>query len=293
MKITIISDNQEWKNSVQRYLEYVLPELKFEKDVLLVDINSKEVSSDKRTDRKGIEIAGKNYDKNTIIILMSFETEESLKESSLEFMGLMSHSNVGFIQLPDINLVVEEVKRIIAGEKKEDATAFSLYSFEKKLQVLVGLQHNMGWTSSSQKKAGALKEAREVGLEGTDEEIIEQIRNWKRDDTGYFKDKVLEGIFVDALNTLFDSNWNLNVDVLRKINKLKEKTGKTIFIISDSTPMEVEKAKEKAGLLFKLLSKFALRGAILEIAIDDLSEQEFKERYNITSKVFINVLELQ
>jgi len=273
-------------------LNYVLPEINSERDILLVDINFKEFSSDRRIDRKGLKIANKDYSEDSIIILMSFETEESLKKSNLEFRGLISHSNVGFIRLPDIKLIEKEVKRILACEKREDATAFALYSYENQLQILAQLQHNMGWVSDPTRRKDAVERAKRAGLEGSDEEIVKQVQNWKRDSSGYFEGKTLDGIFVDALDTLFDSEWNLNENVLKRINELKNKMNKDVFIISDSKSRDVEDAKKKANLSFQTLSKFTLRGVILELVIDNLSEEEFKEKYNITSQKFITVSEL-
>jgi predicted transcriptional regulator len=83
----------------------------------------------------------------------------------------------------------------------------------------------------------------------------------------------------------------LNIKVKEAAEKLAEGELKT-FVISDSEESELKKRLEGAKITWPLLSKYDIRDSILEVVIDNLSEEEFRKIYDITPQRFIQVGEL-
>ena len=257
-------------------------------------MNSIFFPSGSRQAREGIRKA-KEYteDKNNVVILLSFESEESLRLKDPDFGGLMSLSNVGFASIIGLDGIFREYKRISSGEKKEDTTGVAIYKLELLERTISILRHDVSYALADPAKLQAwLERARAADIIGSDDEIVQYVKNWTPQTYGAFEGKELEGIFVDALDTLFYPDWTLNAGIKAVVEKMSEEIGKPITVISDSDKWDVESALKKGKITWKYISKFTLRGATLETVVDNLSKEEFEKTYSISAKHFISVSEL-
>ncbi len=290
-EIKIITENVELENALRRSLEFN-PIIIGERDLTLVDANGVFASGQKRTDRAGIKLAWEHaQNPKNVVILLGLEPEWYLAKSSEDFVGLMAKANVGFCDILYMSHVLPKYQEIVSGKKREDATGLTLYAFSKKQKAIASLRHGINKVDGYGRQDW-LNETRETGVTGTDEEVINYIRNWEPETAGEFAGKYLEGIFVDAYQTLFDDKWVIDMNVLEIVSKLAEETKKNVFVISDSPKSELKKLMDDREIPWPLLSKYDLRGAELEIVIDNLSRSEFKRMYQIFSQKFINVADL-
>lgn len=284
----IITDSKPLIGAIERYLEFVLADQKAE-NLVIVDVNTVLDSSQQRQERIGIELAREYIkDPQNIVILISVEHESFLMKNNIHFAGLMTLPNVGFVDALSIKDISEKYQELLSGKRVADKTGLAIYEHEVRERLLAGLRHD----KSNIGTASWLKEAREGGLAGTDQEIIAFVKNWSPETSGEFQGKYLEGIFVDALDTLFNQSWESNKYVVIAVSMMSEKLQKKLFVISDSESNVVTKALEASNITWKLISKYTLRGANLEIVIDNLSKEEFESTYKITARQFINVSEL-
>ena len=292
-EIKIVSDNKNCADSIRRYLSFNLSETDM-KNLILVDVNTVLIPSQKRTDRTGINLA-KEYvdDSNNVIIMLSLEKESFLLKNNEHFSALMAYPNVGFCDILALNNIPLIYKELALGHKSKDATGLALYEFHILERKIAVLRHGMHRVNEGKSQCSLwLEEARNAGLSGSDDEIINYVRNWKPETSGAFEGKFLEGVFVDALDTLFDKNWLLNPKVKEAVEKIAFNNDKKIFVISDSPKNLLENKLGFHNILWKNISKYDLRGATLEIVIDNLSKNDFKKTYGINSETFINVSEL-
>ncbi len=155
------------------------------------------------------------------IIILGFENEKYLLADDPDFSLLMSLSNVGFVDILKLNNIIAEYNRLTKGEKKEDKIGIEIYSYQLLEREIGILRHNLNYALSNPKEMESwLKKAKTVGLDGTQEQIISQVKNWTPQTSGAFDGKYLEGIFVDALDTLFDKDWHLFTEVRKAIEKM-------------------------------------------------------------------------
>lgn len=94
------------------------------------------------------------------------------------------------------------------------------------------------------------------------------------------------GVFCDIEGTLFFVDKIKN-NVLEMLKKYSETKPVTLWTGGDTG--EIKKKLVASGVVYPLVSKYAFEGCKVEIAIDDLAEDEFKKRYKISSNEYIQV----
>lgn len=293
-KISFVTENPNLDNVLQRRLQLQFNPLEIgDRPLVLVDANSIFTLSGKRIDREGIDKAWEHAnDSNNVVIILSLEPEWLLRTVSQDFVGLMTKANVGFCDIIDLSKVLPVYQEIVAGKKSEDPTELYVYEFHKKQRQIAILRHNIRQVNYLDARQNWFNEARAIGLKGSDDEIVAYVRDWKPETAGEFHGKQLSGIFVDAYQTLFDDDWEIDKNVLEIVSRLAKEMGKKVFVISDSPEDELRKLLQGTGISWPLLSKYDLRGANLEIVIDNLSAAEFKKTYGIFPNKFIKITEL-
>lgn len=290
--IKIVTDGEGVEDALRRRLNFS-PIAIGERDLILIDVNCIVEPSQKRADRAGLRVA-KEYADNpkNVVILLGLEPEWYLRKVSEDFVGLMAKANVDFSDILNFDQVPLKYQIIASGHKKEDSTVLAIYEFQKKQKAIASLRHCISRVDNYGSREGWLDETRAAGISGTDEEIIAYVRTWKPDTAGEFDGKKLSGIFVDAYQTLFDEEWKLDQRVKEVVEKMAAEQGKQVFVISDSPASILEKVLDSSKVSWQLLSKYDLRGATLEIVIDNLSLNEFKGMYHIFPQRFINVSDI-
>lgn len=133
-----------------------------------------------------------------------------------------------------------------------------------------------------------LEEAREAGMSGSDEDIIKRAKNWSRDGDWVFEGQYLDGIFVEARPTLFNSDWELNKTAAQILCDLAVVNGKEVIVISDTDCPFIRVKLRECCLPWSTISRRSLKGAILNIVVKLIS-QSFPEQDKIAATVVINV----
>jgi len=292
-EIKIISDNKMCEDALRRYITFVLEDCDI-KSLILIDVNSVMSYSQRRTDRVGISLA-KEYvkDENNIVILLGLEPESSLLKNNEHFAALMAYPNVGFVDILAMQNVLPKYQELLSGQKKKDATRLALYEFHQLEKTIAVLRHSISHIENNPSYLQKwLSDARKAGLTGSDEEIVQYVKDWRPETNGIFTGKLLEGVFVDAFETLFDQNWCLVPKVKEAVQKIADANKQPIFIISDSEQSLLESKLSNYGINWPLMSKYDIRGATLQTVIDNLSQNDFESNYGISVQRFINVSEL-
>lgn len=290
--IKIVTDSSELKNALERHLKFSPLEIG-DRDLILVDVNCFLKSSQSRVNRDGLGLAWE-YAENSqnVVILLGLEPEWYLRQTSTDFVGLMTRANVDFSDIIILDQVLPKYQAIISGQKQENSTGLAVYEFQKKQKAIASLRHCIRQVDDSNSRKSWLEEARAAGISGTDEEIIAYVRAWEPDTAGEFVGKKLSGIFVDAYQTLFDEEWKLDAKVKAAVEKLAAEQEKQVFVISDSSASPLQHLLDFYKVSWTLLSKYDLRGVTLEIVIDNFSLDDFKDMYHIFPQKFINVADI-
>jgi len=290
-QIVIISDGTGIEDALEGRLCFDLLGIG-DRDLILVDVNLTLNNSQSRTDRVGLEVA-REYAANpeNVVILLGLEPESYLRRESPDFVGLMARANVDFADIIGLDDVLPKYQNIISGNKKEDSTGLAVYNFQRKQKAIAKLKHCI-CNVDDERWAQWLADARKAGISGTDNEVIGYVRAWRPETAGEFQGKYLEGIFVDAYQTLFDDNWQPVKSVRQRVEEVAKKGQFKIFVISDSEEEKLKPLLERGNINWPLLSKYDLRGATLELVVDNLTKEEFEETYQIKAKTFVNVSEL-
>lgn len=291
MKLQIISDNAVYEESIRVALERAIRQTPEFEDLILVDVNAVQNSSQERADRIGIKIAAELAKETTnIVILISFEPEHQLINLSEDFVGLMTLPNVGFVDILALEKVPTKYQELASGQKKMDVTGSAVYQFNQKGKKMSHLKHDLSHiTRDLESREKWFSEAKTIGLTGTDEEIITAVNTWRPETAGEFQDVSLEGLFVDAFETLFDENWELFPGVKKAIEDIAEVREAKIFVISDSDINVLKSRLASNGITWPVMSKYNIRGATLECVIDNLIQEEFENTYKIKATAFIRV----
>lgn len=291
MKIEVITNDTRLRASIERYFKFVLADLSsLEGDVYIVDVtalNNNSASYQLLTKVKEL-VSSKKF-----VILLSPDNEEVLKKNNLYFSGFMSYANVGYVNGLNMKSLRETCSELINTVKKDDRVRIQLFKLEEFESKIAKLKHGIDQKILDPGQRNVwLQNARELKFSGDDDEVIKQVRSWTPETSGEFKGIHLEGIFVDAFETLFDVNWELDVAVKKAAEKIAREKDKFIYLISDSDEFELTEVLKKYSINWKLLSKYTLRGSTLETVIDNLSAGDFVKTYSITYKTFINVKDL-
>lgn len=263
------------------------------KELIAIDVNVLLNHLHKKLDRIGLAIA-KTYaeNENNIVVLLSVEKEESLLADE-RFGALMARGNVGFSDFMDGREIPTIYKALASGQKKTDRTALAAYEFQARRQAVVLLKQSLLAVQGHPEELKKwLERAKEAGFQGESQEVICQVKNWFSEDQEPFAGKTLEGVFIDAFDTLFDRSWNLNWSLRNAIQDLAAKERQKVFVISDSETETITKALQKNEISWQLISKYDLRGSTLGTVIDSLPEEVFRAVYNISAKRYLQADEL-
>lgn len=294
MKATIVSDSSTLINRIKQAIDYLFGNIEAE-NLVIVDLNLIIDSDDKRTQHLGLGVAKKAAkDPKKIIILVSFESPAWLMHNEPEFAGLMSLPNVGFADAADLRKIWEVYRTLSFEPQIDNLVGRQIYEFEKRQRLLTRLRHDLGSAQFHHHKLQlVLNEARErLGFTGNDIEVTDKILSSLDVSTGPFAAQFLSGIFVDAFETLFNSQWRLNQSVKAAIIRLAVDQGRAVIVISDSDDQFIKNKLISHEVDWQFISKYALRGAELEIVVDNLTKLEFEAIYGISTRQFINVLDL-
>jgi hypothetical protein len=213
------------------------------------------------------------------------------KDKADKFNAFMAKKGCGFLQLPfSSNQLFSKYNELLNSEKEEDLLAIEINrinSFETKMaQIQHRSYRSVGVNSDRDKEivAKAIFESRELGLSGSDEEIINQIINFKHQPkNSIFAGKFFPGVFCDLEGTLLKDGIVDRV-ILEFLRNFSEK--KPITLWTGGKVEELKKILISNHIPWKLISKYDLTGAEVEIAYDDEDFSVFFEKYAIKVRNF-------
>lgn len=249
--------------------------------------------NDELSDFKGLDVAlTLNPDKSPIIFC-SFMPESyfTSKDFSSRFHALMAKKRVAFMQIPFTpDMIVVKYKELIGDKKEEDLLAIEINrinQFEIKISTI---RHDFGRyfkensDYAKQMTSKAVTQAREVGLIGSEEEVIEQIMNFKHlPKNSVLAGKFFPGVFCDVEDTLLQGN-SINQTMFGLLKNFSEEKPITLWTGGDIE--KLGKILAQNGITWKLVSKYDLAGAEVEIAYDDEDFSVFFEKYGVKVKNF-------
>jgi hypothetical protein len=215
--------------------------------------------------------------------------EYFLKEQKFrdKFNALIGKKRFGYIQLP---FLVEDIlslyKSLLVEDKEEDTLSIEIERINSYNKGMGIIQHNAQHKLHDQKVAQcAIGEARELGVVGTDQEIIEVIKNFKHESlrSYSFSGRYFPGVFCDIEGTLI-VDQEINQSMLKTLKEMGRTKPITLWTGGDVEKLEKKLLENK--IFWKLVSKNNFAGAEVEIAFDDEEKSEFKQKYNIKVRDF-------
>jgi hypothetical protein len=126
------------------------------------------------------------------------------------------------------------------------------------------------------------------------EKALEFLGGFRIDEGDEFSGDELSGVYCDIEGTLLNLDTReFNTAVLEKLKELDKSTFVHIWTGGDERLMkEVSDRLVREGVQWPVVSKHDFGGAIPEIVIDDMSQEELAATYRITPKSFIDVRSL-
>lgn len=281
--IKIISNDESFIDSMERHFRNDSPY--FNPDNLyIIDYNA--IVTDDLLAMQSRTIA-KN--RNNVAIIVSME-DRAVLSNYLEFAGYMSFANVEHVSIYSLVEIPEKYNYILAGKKQEDTLVAIQYTLRIKQEVVTQLKHEKLNAESDESMMELwLELAKSYGFKGDFEEISKQLESWTPAKDGAYKGKTLSGIFIDAYETLFDENWAINENVLHRVEGMAAEFEKRVFVLSDRDEDTLKQKLQSNKIVWGILSKYEIRGSILEICIDNLTEKELAKEYKIICQTFIPV----
>jgi hypothetical protein len=281
--IQIIEDNVGFKNQLEQMIT---------KDGTYIDLNVINTSSDKRTDRLGLNYAISELKANPdqTIVLYSFEQAQGLFLDN-DFMKIMATSNSYFIRLP---FMKEHLDLEMNTPKFHNAALEIAGSIGYNSSLRSRLLHDHGYRPN-EVIATAKKE---FGFTGSDLEIVQQLISY---DANAVKAKgPLPGVFVDVEGTLLKDD-KINLPVVAMMIAYSRTKPVSIWTGGDRKEMT-----KKIGLQLEIacggfasdnpiynripvLNKQTFEGYEPEIVLDDLSQEKFEQDYRMKPKQYVKI----
>lgn len=180
----------------------------------------------------GLDVAKKILvnDSSLLITLTSFESEDSLRKND-DFRFLMCLANVTFIEIADIITDFKSSYDLLKkGEKVRDDDSATIYRFNFFRDEFDSLKDEL----NPKGKGQSIKRGRQLGLSGSDNEIISQINNLDMLVENYFFNKSLDIALVDF--DVFFEKGSLSRRRKAEVEKIVTESyrfKKDIFIISN------------------------------------------------------------
>lgn len=208
---------------------------------------------------------------------------------STKFFAIMARKKVGFIDAFDaLDNFYKKLVELDGGDKQEDLLAIITEKEERGKEVLMRIKHsffNPSVGSSAQINAqihAAIDAARAAGFQGTDQEILEIIKDFNCVyHPGRFAGHSFPGVFCDLEGTLLLGS-KVNLSLLEELKRLSLVKPITLWTAGDVD--EYRRKLIAKGIFWKIVSKRDFIGAEVEIAFDDC--RDLNKEFGITAKTF-------
>jgi len=281
--IKIIEDNVEFKNHLEQMIT---------KDGTYIDLNVINSEMDEREDRLGLNyaISELNANPDQTLVLYSFEPTQGLYLDN-NFMKIMARPNSYFIRLP---FSKEHLDLEMDTPKFHNAALEIASRMEYNSNLRSKLLHDHHY--SPNEVIATVK--KEFGFTGSDTEVIQQLIGY---DAHVVEAKgTLPGVFVDVEGTLLQDG-KINLPVVSMMIAYSKTKPVSIWTGGDREEMtkKIGSQLEDACRGFSsekliysripVLSKQTFEGYEPEIVLDDLSQGQFEEDYNMIPKQYVKI----
>jgi hypothetical protein len=106
-------------------------------------------------------------------------------------------------------------------------------------------------------------------------------------ENGPFAGRTFPDVCVDVEGTILDPEGQVRSDVLALAQE--KASGGPITVWTGGDVQSLSKQLWRAGILYKVVSKQAMRGASVRIAIDDQAEVDFNKAYGVGCEEYVQV----
>lgn len=282
----IIADPQI-KEIMREALETIDPDGK----VALIFAEHIDSSAQRRSDALGLSYIKELAEKSEIVIVAGWMLPSDYANNPIWHAG-MAFPNVYFVRLPfafsEIEAIVEKAKD---GESRPfDPLAIRLLDINKSVNEIATLEHIMN--RAIETGGGVLKDweekARKIfGDEMSLDEIIERVRHKNGESlSGQMVGEEYPDLCVDIEGTLIQKG-EINKDLLQKM--AEESKTRPITIWTGGNIESYKKILRDAGIAYKLVSKYWMRGAKIAKAIDDMPKESFEQIYGVEVEEYIQI----
>lgn len=283
----VIANNESIRKLLGEALGIADPE--GSSSIILIEYIDDEVSQMSMS--HGLDFVKDLAEKGDIVIISGWQTESSYSKNPI-WHAAMAYPNVHFVRLP---FALADVRGIIEASKKEtsrpeDPLAKRLPDLRKDQDEIQSLEHIMNRmleAGGSQLIDWENKARKIFGNEITLDEIVQKVRkNNPSSIEGQLAGESYPDLCVDIEGTLI-RNGEINLELLEKIKMVKKEQPITIWTGGDIE--HYGKILRESGIAYKILSKYWLKGAKVAKAIDDMSEEEFKQKYDVEVEQYIQI----
>ncbi len=238
---------------------------------------------------KAQEIA--EEDKNNLVILTSFVPLTFLATRK-HFHEAMADPRVLFIRLPfSAEDLRQALKDYETNPRPADELAKHLGHIKRTNNALSMLQHDgrylVDLPADDSRKKHWLDKANVTLGDGSFDELWAKLKGQVPSVSSSLSGMTFPDVCVDIEGTLFTPEGVLRTEVLETVKAYETTNPITVWTGGDIE--KLDKLLRRNNILWKVLPKEALRGATVEIIIDDLPQTEFFEQYGVNCATYIQV----
>lgn len=255
-------------------------------DLTVVGINCA-LNGARRTDNHGLNLALPLVENRQPLILTSFLSKADFN-TNRKFHFLTGHICCEFVRLPaspaefleayeNIRIRLNPDPRDGDYRWSDDELRLSLLDIRDLESEQRTLAHDLHHAQSSAQVSSWLERANAIGYSGSFEEIVAAVMAASLPSYTPFANRRFSGTFVDLEGTLFVEG-ELNKEMLQRVNH------HSVGCINLWTGGDVSAMAEicrRRKLPWMVISKWLFRGATVEQAFDDLSEEELASQYGV------------
>lgn len=292
----IIDDNDALKNGIERYLSLVdmPPETQ---GFTFINVNVHEGRDDGLTDKFGTREALRRISLGEKVVLYGFESAQLLysqdRSENTRFMKVMAQPTSLYIQVLRMR---DELTKELA-EPKFYHLAMDLIGDAVLSENVAGvLLHGLVPETRSSRVSDA---RRNLGLKGTDEEVIEELKRLRNNGARLVYSGIIPGMFVDVEGTLMSKSERINDSVLERMIDYSRTgpvtiwTGGNLKDIQELIgPLFTDACIKKGSRLYTrtpIFNKNHFRGCTVELVLDNEEEETFFKGYEIKTQKYVKV----
>lgn len=242
----------------------------------------------------GLDIALERARKGDTVLVWSPLTTEYMLMMEADgkaknFSTLVAMPNADYIACPfSLDAFVEKANELIDGKKQGNSAVVASGTAREREQKIAVLRHSsVDHGRYPSDPIAFLEDAAKLGFFGTVDDVREALRAWSRTLEGAYAGQEFPGLFIDVQGTLLLGENTLNGEVMEMARDAEQSGPVTVW--TDGDLSTITSQLRKLGITWPIVSKFEFKGATVEKAIDDKSQDEFVELYGITATSFLQV----